>query len=378
MLLRRATIVLVIASVAALRAQNKSAIDQWIQQHFEAATIYRAGDTPNALALLNTMTLDEQEKAVRAIREQMERIVSGFPPRRADVIPWTPRSLRALGSLQMEATVAARASTNRDRFRTAGAHIALAETLFAVVTLLTKEEARSAARWRLAMGLEPMAEGKFSLAYAILVPACAEHEDYAPLLVACGSLHETYASSPADDRLALEEDARPVRDMTRSHAMSGLHLARAARSDWLNSARKYLERAIAIDGRDSEAPLRLANIRMRQGADQEAAQILEGLLARPSLDARKSYLAGLFLSRVRDHQNRLGDAAAALTKTPPAQSALIARAHNEVRRGNARDAAILAGQAALSTLDDPWWGYRFGQFWLPLELYKELRDEARQ
>lgn len=378
------TILVVIASLTALSAQNKSAIDQWIQKHFEAVTIYRGGDTPGALALLNTMTLEEQEKAVGAIRGQMERIAGGWTPRKADVVPWTPRFLRALGSLQMEAALVARASRNRDALRTAAAHMTLAKTLFAVVFLVTKEDDRAAARWQLAMGLEQMAEGKFGPAQLILIPACAEHERFAALLVACGSLHEMYASSPADNGLPLEEDdprrvARPpMPDMTLSYAVRGLSRARAARTDQLSSARKYLERAIALDGDDHEAPLRLANVRMRQGDDQEAARILERLLAGPSLDARRSYLARLFLSRLRDHQNRLEDAAAILAKTPPVQSALIARAHNAVRRGTARDAAILAEQAALSTLDDPWWVYRFGQYWIPLELYKELREEARK
>ena len=143
--------------------------------------------------------------------------------------------------------------------------------------------------------------------------------------------------------------------------MQGLSRARAARNHQLTSARNYFERAIGLNGDDNEAPLRLANVRMRQGDDQDAAQILEKLIARPSLDARVSYLARLFLTRMRDRQNRLDEAATLLAKVPAAQSALIARAHNAARRGNARDAATLAEQAALSTLDDPWWGYRFGQ-----------------
>lgn len=379
------TILVVVACVTSLRAQNKSAIDQWIQKHFEALTIYREGDTARALALLGRMTLEEQEKTVSAIRGQMERIATGWSPRKEDVVPWTPRLLRALGALQMEAAIVAGASTDRGASATAAAHMSLAKTLFAVVFLVTKEDDRAAARWLLAMGLEQMAEAKFAFASAILIPACAEHGNYAPLLVACGSVHETYASLPADNGLPPDPgDPRPATrvppafEVTLSPAVRAFSRARAVRNDQLTSAREYLERAIALDADDHEAPLRLANVRMHQGDDQEAAQILERLLARPSLDERETYLARLFLARVRDHQHRLEDAAAVLAKTSAAQSALIARAHNALRRGHARDAAVLAEQAVQSTLDDPWWGYRFGQYWVPLDLYKALREEARK
>ena len=67
--------------VTSLPGQNKSAVDQWIQKNFEAVTIYRDGDVTRALELLGTMTLDEQEKSIGAIRGQMERIAAGWPPR---------------------------------------------------------------------------------------------------------------------------------------------------------------------------------------------------------------------------------------------------------------------------------------------------------
>ena len=35
-------------------------------------------------------------------------------------------------------------------------------------------------------------------------------------------------------------------------------------------------------------------------------------------------------------------------------------------------------RAALLGVDDPWWGYRYGQYWLPEELFKALREEARK
>ncbi len=384
MLLQSLTTFLVIASVTALPAQNRSAMDQWIQTTFQAVTIYRQGDTAQALALLGTMTLEEQEKSIAAIRGQVERIAAAGRPRKEDVVLWTPPLLRGLGALQMEAAIAARASKDRDASRTAEVHMALAKDLFNLVHFLTKEDDRGAARWLLAMGLEQLSEAEFDLAYAILIPACADHADYAPLLVACGSLHETFGSLARDKGLPRPGHERSFHlptsslETTVSHAAPGLKRALAARNYQLGSARKYFERALVLNGDDNEAALRLGNVRMRQGDDREAAQILEQLLARPSLDQRQSYLALLFLTRVRDRQNRLEDAAALLAKAPATQSALVARAHNAVRRGHARDAATLAEQATLSKLDDPWWGYRFAQHWIPRDLYKELREEARK
>lgn len=383
MVFRSLTIFLVLACVTVLPAQNKSAVDQWIQKNFEAVTIYRTGDVRRALELLGTMTLDEQKRSIRAIRAQMERLAAGWPSGKDDVVPWTPQLLRGLGALQMEAGIAARASKGRDAWAPADAHVAFAKDLFNLVYIETKQDG-DAARWLLAMGLEQMAEGNFNIAYSILIPACAEHENYAPLLVACGSIHETYGSFPADNGLPpLRADPNhrllPSLDgTTLSHPLRGLSRARASRNQQLSSARNYFERAIRLNGADTEAPLRLANVRTQQGEDQEAAQILETLIARPPIDPTVSYLARLFLTRVRDRQNRLAEAATLLAKVPPTQSALIARAHNAGRRGNARDAATLAEQAALSTLEDPWWGYRFGQYWIPSDLYKQLREEARR
>ena len=97
--------------------QNKSAVDQWIQQSYEATQRYRSGDLTEALKLLGSMTKDEQEKAVGAIRAQIERIAAGWPPRKEDVVPWTPRLLRALAALHMEAAIVARNSKDRDAVR---------------------------------------------------------------------------------------------------------------------------------------------------------------------------------------------------------------------------------------------------------------------
>jgi hypothetical protein len=363
--------------------QHLSAVDQWIRKSYEATNRYRSGDLSGALALLGTMTQEEQEKAVNEIRGQVAWIAGGGPPKKEWVIPWPRNLLRALGALHMEAAIVARGSTDGDADEIADDHIALATMVFEAAATLTGEQDSFAVRWILAIGLERMAEADFPDAYRILTPHCDEQQTYAPLLVACGTIHETFASLTAEEisRLGLKRpNARTSFGLaaTLSHGVRELVQARFARNEQLNLARQYFERATTLDPSSAEALLRLAQVRIQQKDDRAASDILEKLVARASLEERDRYLAHLFLARVRDRQNRLDVAAALLTQIATHQSSLIARAHNAQRRGDAREAAALADKAALLGTDDPWWGYRYGQYWLPLDLLKALRAEARK
>ena len=157
-----------------------------------------------------------------------------------------------------------------------------------------------------------------------------------------------------------------------------LSRARFLRGQELNFARNYFERALALDSSQTEADSPSWPGPHAAKEDQASAELLEKLIARPVLQPRERYLARLFLARIRDRQNRLDDAAALLAQTQTHQSSLIARAHNAQRRGDAREAATHVERAALLGVDDPWWGYRYGQYWLPQDLFKELREEARK
>jgi tetratricopeptide (TPR) repeat protein len=377
-------LVLITSSASAPAGQTEDAVKQWIRTHYEAVTLYRAGDTTKALALLDTIPMADRQRTVGAIWAQVERIAAGWPPRKEDVVQWTPRLLRALGALEMEAAARILAGQDRLRHGAAHGHIALANRLFELVALVVKEDEMLAARWLLAMGLNLMARAEFQSAWAVLIPACNEQDKYAPLLVACGSLMETYGSLPADRVLPLEFHDRGISmkrpplsyELVLSPGARGISRARTTRNRYLDEARRYLGTAIKLDPKDNEAPLRLASVRLQRGDDREAAELLEGLLKRPTLDAREGYLARLFLSRVRDRQNRVDDAAAVLAAAPAAQSILVARSYNATRRGNAHEAATFAEDAARSRIDDPWWGYRFGQYWVPEGIFKALREEA--
>jgi predicted Zn-dependent protease len=199
-------------------------------------------------------------------------------------------------------------------------------------------------------------------------------------LIACGTVHETFASFPASqlERISsLQRDDRPLAfEMTLSHGARELGEARRNRNVQLDLAREYFDRALKLDPSSTEARLRLAQVRLQRKDETTAANILDTLLAGSSLEARERYLAILFLSRIRERQNRLDDAAALLKLAAVHQTSLIAGAHNAQRRGDPKEATTIVDRMTRLGTDDPWWSYRFGQYWLVKSLFKELREEA--
>ena len=95
---------LVVCTAILPPAQTDNAVRQFIQNQFEAAAAYRAGDIPRALTLLATTSIAEQRKAVEALLEQQGNAAQGMALRPGD-IPWTGRQLRALAALHMEAAL---------------------------------------------------------------------------------------------------------------------------------------------------------------------------------------------------------------------------------------------------------------------------------
>jgi hypothetical protein len=358
--------------------QHLAAIDQWVQKSYQATDAYRSGDRTKALELLGSLSKSEQERAVNAIRAQVESIAAGHRPKKENVVQWTPRLLRTLGALHMEAAIAVRATRGDDAGEIADHHLDVAQMAFAAAAVLSAEPDTFTSRWILAIGLERLAEADFGEAFNVLIPYCGEKQTSAPLLVACGSLHETVASLPAAQLAVLRERRLPA-DLFALDAsrVRNLNRAKAERRTQLDLARKYFERAVRLDSMNVEALLRLAQVRMQQKDILPAAELLEKLIGLP-LQGREKYLSRLFLARVRDIQKRGDDASALLDQAAVHQSSLLARAHHAQRRGDARTAAALVERASLLGTDDPWWGYRFGQYWIPPALFKELREEARK
>ena len=373
--------------------QSKSAVAHLVQRHYEATELYRRGDTTRALALLGTMTADEQQKAIAEIGAQLARIASGKPPKLDDVVPWPNSYVRALGALHFEAALIAKSigrvvtigpAAIQFVDETAAHHIALAFALFNLLQSVVKAEDRAAMRWILAIALDRMANGEFAYVHQLLQPYCEDEKADAALLVACGTIDEGFASLPAEQLMrmrppsAAEAQALFGDLATLSYEARHLSNVRMVRAHWLGRAQRLFERALDRDPEHVEAHLRLGQVLVEREKYDDSASRLEKLAARPDLDARTKYFAHLFLARVRVRQERFDQAVAALAPLPPRQSVLLARAQLAQRRGDARQAAMLADQASRAEIDDPWWSYRYGQFWLRDGLFAELRAEARK
>lgn len=94
------------------------------------------------------------------------------------------------------------------------------------------------------------------------------------------------------------------------------------------------------------------------------------------------YLSRLFLGRARERQGR-ADAAIALFRAAvavrPAQSARLSLALRLHTIGRDDEARVLAEAATTDhDVEDPWWSYRFGQYWLLDPMLAALRAEARR
>ena len=173
------------------------------------------------------------------------------------------------------------------------AHIELGRMLYSFVFAVLKETSDDAARWQLLIGLEFLFNVRLRLAHLVLTPACNEHPDYGPLLVACGTLHETVSTHPDSALIVGSSNAGALVDR-QVRAPSALQEARSQRSSQLREARAYFERAIALDPADAEARLRLGNVAFQLGDDRISQEVLMRLCESPTLHAEDAYLANLF------------------------------------------------------------------------------------
>ena len=97
----------------------------------------------------------------------------------------------------MEAALRAYRRHDASSARELGEQIKLAEGFFEFYELHTGLPTESH-RWQLAIGLTAMADGRFGWAATVLSDACARFLIDAPLQLACGSIHETIATMPAN------------------------------------------------------------------------------------------------------------------------------------------------------------------------------------
>jgi tetratricopeptide (TPR) repeat protein len=225
-----------------------------------------------------------------------------------------------------------------------------------------------------------MIDGWFAGARSILTRACDRYAREAALLIACGTVYETFASSAVDGAEAAARALRGIGELGQIRPSATVDRYRDARNDDLRRARNALERAADLDPSTVEAVLRLGKVRLDQGDAGDAAAILERLLALRT-DERTTYLVRLFLGRVRERQKRFEDASSLFREaiaTVPAQSARLAlanRLHAAGRNDEAR--ALVEAATTEPDIEDPWWSYRMGRYWLIEPMLAAVRQQSR-
>lgn len=350
-----------------------------------AAELYLAGNTDGALLVLTRHPIADQRPVIQKIPRAMRFPLPQTPYRTA--LLWTPRHVRAFAALEMEAAL--RAYT--DRARSLREHAELGAVLFTYID--KAKEASAGARWRLAIGLKAHADGQFGWAESVLEPACRDYPNDPQLRLACGSLHEAIGMLPAAQLLRtqpVKQPARPapagvrVPDEGLRFSETMFQKARSIRDDHLDRARAHFEQLLRIDPGTVDGRVRLAHVRTLTGDDARALPLLESVLSRKQPDARTAYLARLFLAGINERARQFAAARAALEQAiavvPAGQSAFVALAHVAHLRGDSASAAAAVEQMlrAPTWPEDPWSGYRFGQYWIVDGLLATLRKEAVQ
>jgi len=342
----------------------------------EAIKIYRAGDTPKALELLGKEEVELQRLAARQMIRNAGRPLPPGPAGPA----WTIPLLTTVGALHMEAPLAAFTRQGTDALSDLKTQIEIAEILLDGIGTLEDHQS-DAARWEWAIGQQAMAIANFEVASTVLFRACKRYPEHARLLLACGTADETYASVNPDSETALRAiGGRTTRAIAQDPAVMGLLRAQAGRTDDLKHARQMFERVLTLEPSNAEALLRLGHVRLKLKDVAGAAATLEPVSRSP--DSRTAYLARLLLGRVREMQQRTDDAVALFREAVsvlPAQSARVALANRMLAEGRNAEARQLAEAVAIGNdVDDPWWSYRNGQYWLVKDALEALRAEARR
>ncbi|HVL67020.1 MAG TPA: tetratricopeptide repeat protein [Vicinamibacterales bacterium] len=359
-----ALLLIVVAPAAAQRPEPPTA---------QAVALYRGGDLRGALELLAQEPLDRQERFVRDL------VRAGIAaPEQPETPHRTVAFFLAAGTLQMEAALHALHTIPRNARPVVRAHMALGEALLdAAATRLGAESGTK--RWFTVIALAAQLLGRFYDARAILETALARYPAHRDLLVAYGSIRETLGSVSGDPSDLLRQVTSSSTVATNKE-FTLLATLRQERDEHLRIARSNFEQVLSLDPTDDEAALRLAHVLLRQGSGAQAITLLTPLLERPSL--RLAYLSRLLLGHAFEQEGRPGEAAAqfrAAIARLPAQSARVALAATLHATGDKRDGGLLAEQIlAARTPQDPWWAYRFGEFWRVEELLPALREEGRR
>jgi tetratricopeptide (TPR) repeat protein len=190
-----------------------------------------------------------------------------------------------------------------------------------------------------------------------------------------GAIYETLATLPS-------EAPRPYETTHGGARMAGMG-EMAERARLLNTARRSLEQAVALDPGLDRARLRLGRVLWHLGKAEESRAALDAVLAR-SRDGAVLHLAHLFLARVHQDAGRHGEAVseyrAALLLQPDSQAAALGLA-DALQLAGQPDAAREAVEGALSAATrrrdaQLFWEYRYADARHASRLLDALRDEV--
>jgi tetratricopeptide (TPR) repeat protein len=347
-----------------------------------AADQYRAGNTPEAIEILDRVDRD-QLKTVLAWLKLMRTIPPSEIPARTRAWPftqfnwqaflWDRGVLDAAGMLHIDAAMAAYLTKRDADF---AFHTDLAAQLFAIADeprAGTDEPIGTAGRRSaLAIGAKLLGESALGLGERYLATAIRKFPDDVPLLLTFATLLET----------KVNELVQPV-SLFDSPQLFGS--ARALREAKLKDAASAFERVLAVDSSSVEARIRLAHVRTLEHADAGATLLLnQALAARPP--TAWVYLARLMLGGIQQRSGHLESAIqldrAALAVQPEGQSAYIALSHAMYASGDPESAGRVLDRLFALRLtpisSDPWWDYPFGDWRAADPMLQALRDEARR
>lgn len=366
---------LAIAGAAGAAHPNISADQSPAQSHLlKVARTYLGGDTAAAIELLRGDAIEGQRRIAREVVQTHGIVVGGSAPAE---LRWTLPLLRAAGAVHMESAL--------DHYKRGGrnqqviiAQMEVGEILLDEVGRL-EAKASDAQRWEWAIGEQILSDGQFHGARAVLTRACQRYPHQPALLVACGTVYETFASFNLNSA-AVTQAFGGMTGMTSEPEPSALLSFRAARKDELKRARDAFEEAVSLEFSNPEATLRLGKVRLEQGDLDDAAKALDWLVHLRT-DLRVTYLSRLFLGRAREKQKRFDEAIVLFreaTTVIAAQSALLALTNRLHAAGREPDALALA-EAVTGDREheDPWWSYRHGQYWLVEPALELLREQTR-
>ena len=354
------------------------------------------------MEILSERTPDEQLRTIARVLTQLKHQANaGFggdasrrrPDARAAAPPvstgpkfmWQVSDLPAAGAMHMDAALEELRRPNDAGIVVMSFHIALAENILDFAVKVEQGEPLAAPRWELAIGLTALADGRFGVATTLLDASVATYPAFAPLQLACGSVHGMLAMLPGGGQLTPRKPPPsgvtpfPERPFispydpanTRVRTLrtgSDMTRAKASRDNHLKKARTALQRVLDADPQEPEAALRLGHVRIQQGEDQDGARLLEPLVTRVDLPVRLYYLSRLFLADVVVRAGDLDRARTlweeAIARVPSGQSAHVALAGAVRASGDQDQSSVLLRRMmnAPKKPDDPWIAYRFGQY----------------